>query len=51
MSNSAFNKLMEKVRNDKKELAISYNTDESKIVYIGNNKYIVVTNDGKEIRI
>lgn len=51
MSNSTFNKLMEKVHRDKKELASSYNTDESKIIYVGDNKYIVVTRDGKEIRI
>ena len=51
MSDSTFNKLMEKVYRDKKELASSYNTDESKIIYVGDNKYIVVTRDGKEIRI
>ena len=51
MSNSTFNKLMEKVQRDKKELASSYNTDKSKIIYVGDNKYIVVTRDGKEIRI
>lgn len=51
MSNSAFNKLMEKVQRDKKELATVYNTDESSIVWIGDNKYIVITRDGKEIRI
>lgn len=44
-------KLMEKVRKDKKELATSYHADISKIVYIGDNKYIVITHDGKEIRI
>lgn len=44
-------KLVEKVRRDKKELAKSYKTTESSIVYIGDNKYIVVTQDGKEIRI
>ena len=46
-----FDKLMEKVRKDKKELAQSYNTSEGSVVYIGDNKYIVVTQDGKEIRI
>ncbi len=46
-----FDKLMEKVRRDKKELATTYNTDETKIVYIGNNKYIVVLLDGTELRI
>ena len=44
-------KLWEKVARDRKSLATSYNTDESKIVYIGDNKYIVITKDGKEIRI
>lgn len=43
--------LYDKVQKDRKELAQSYNTDESKIVYIGDNKYIVVLPDGKEIRI
>ena len=51
MSKSTFIKLMERVNRDKKELASSYNTDESKIIYVGDNKYIVVTRDGKEIRI
>ena len=51
MSDSTFNKLMEKVHRDKKELASSYNIDESRVIYIGDNKYIVVTRDGKEIRI
>ena len=43
-------KLWDKVRQDKKELAKSYNVDASSIVYIGDNKYIVVK-DGKEIRV
>lgn len=51
MSNAAFNKLMEKVQRDKKELAATYNTTESSVVWIGDNKYIVVTRDGKEIRV
>ncbi len=46
-----FDKLMEKVKKDKKELAQSYGTSESCVVYIGNNKYIVVLPNGKEIRI
>lgn len=44
-------KLMKKIERDKKELAEAYNTDDSKIVYIGDNKYIVVLLDGTEIRI
>lgn len=44
-------KLMKKIERDIKELAEAYNTDYSKIVYIGNNKYIVVLSDGTEIRI
>lgn len=43
-------KLLDKIRKDKKELAKSYNVATSAIVYIGNNKYIVVK-DGQEIRI
>ena len=43
--------LYKKIQKDKAELARAYNTDASKIVYIGDNKYIVVTRDGKEIRI
>ena len=48
---SYHDKLMKKVARDRKDLAKSYSTDESKVVYIGNNKYIVVLRDGKEIRI
>ena len=44
-------KLMEKIKKDRQELAKSYNTSESSIVYIGDNKYIVVLPNGKEIRI
>ena len=51
MSDSTFNTFIEKIQRDKKELASSYNTDKSKIIYVGDNKYIVVTRDGKEIRI
>lgn len=43
--------LMKKIQRDRKELAQSYNVPESRIVYIGDNKYIVVLTDGKEIRI
>ena len=46
-----YDKLMEKVARDRKSLAQSYNTDESKVIYIGDNKYIVITQVGKEIRI
>lgn len=44
-------KLLDKVRKDKKELAKAYDTYESSIVYIGNNKYIVVLKNGQEIMI
>ena len=44
-------KHLEKIRRDKKKLAEEYNTDESKVVYIGDNKYIVVLLDGAEVRI
>lgn len=44
-------KLMEKIKRSKKELAEAYNTDESKVAYIGNNKYIVVLSDGKDVRV
>lgn len=44
-------KLWEKVRKDKKELAQAYGTATSSVIYIGNNKYIVVMPDGKEVRI
>ena len=44
-------KLIEKIKREKKELAGTYNTDESKVIYIGNNKYIVVLLGGTEIRI
>lgn len=44
-------KLLDKVRKDKAELAKSYNVGTSAIVYIGNNKYIVHIAEGQEIRI
>lgn len=44
-------KRLEKIRRDKKKLAEEYSTDESKIVFIGDNKYIVVLLDGTEVRI
>lgn len=48
---SYFDKLMAKVRRDKKELAKSYKTTESSIIYMGDNKYIVLLPNGKEVRI
>lgn len=51
ISNMYYDKLMEKVARDRKSLAQSYNTDESKVVYIGDNHYIVITKDTQEIRI
>ena len=44
------NVAIEKAMKDKKELAIEYGVSISSIVWIGDNKYIVVK-DGKEIRI
>jgi len=43
-------KLWEKVSKDKEELSKSYNVPVSSVVYIGDNKYIVVK-DGREIKI
>lgn len=51
MTDAAFDRMIEKVRARKKELAEEYNTDSSSIVWMGDNKYIVVTRDGKEIRV
>ena len=44
------NKCIEKSIRDKKELSIQYGVEESSIIWIGNNHYIIVK-DGKEIRI
>ena len=44
-------KIMHKVAKDKAELAKTYNTNASSIVWIGNNKYIVKLKNGREIRI
>lgn len=44
-------KMLDRVKRDKKELAKSYNTDKSKIIWCGLNRYIVITKDGQEIRI
>lgn len=43
-----FEEIMEKVRADIKMLTNKYNTSESSIVWMGNNKYTVVTDDGKQ---
>lgn len=43
-------KAIEKARRDRAELAKTYNVPESAVVWIGDNKYIVVK-DGKAIRI
>lgn len=44
------NKAIEKAARDRVELAATYNVPESAVVWIGNNKYIVIK-DGKTIRI
>ena len=46
-----YNKAVEKALKDRKELAKSYNTDESRVVWCGNNKYIVMLRNGREIKI
>lgn len=43
-------KIIEKAQKDCDELAIKYNVPRSAVVWIGNNKYIVVK-DGKTIYI
>lgn len=43
-------KPIEKAVKDKEELAKSYDVPVSSVIWIGNNKYIVVK-DGKQIRI
>jgi len=45
------NKAIEKACKDKRELARLYNTDENKVVWCGNNKYIVILRNGRRIRI
>ena len=45
-----YKKQYEKIQRDKKALSESYGVAESAVVYIGDNKYIVVK-DGREIRI
>lgn len=42
--------VIEKAQKDRKELAKQYNVSPSSIVWMGDNKYIVIK-DGKEIRI
>ena len=44
-------KVLDRVERDKKELAEAYSVDESKIIWRGLNRYIVITKDGQEIRI
>lgn len=45
-----FDKLYERVNKRRKELAETYDISESAVVWIGNNRFIVVKDD-KEIRI
>lgn len=42
--------MIEKSHKDRQELAKQYNVSPSSVVWIGDNRYIVVK-DGKEIRI
>lgn len=42
-------KVLDRVKRDIKELSKMYNTDESKIIWRGFNRYIVITKDNKEI--
>lgn len=44
------NKAIEKAQKDRAELAESYNVPSSAVVWLGDNKYIVIK-DGEEIRI
>ena len=43
-------KLIGKANRDRKELSREYGVSENSIVWIGNNRYIIII-DGKEIRI
>lgn len=43
-------KAIKKAQKDKMELSQEYNLSENTIVWIGNNKYIIIRN-GEEIRI
>ena len=47
----AARKSIERAINDKKELAEEYGVSESAVVWIGDNKYIVVMPDGTEVKI
>lgn len=51
MKNVAIEKVIEKARKDKNELAKEYDVPVSAIIWIGDNHYIVCCKDGKEIRI
>lgn len=42
-------KVLDRVKRDIKELSKMYNTDESKFIWRGFNRYIVITKDNKEI--
>lgn len=44
------NKAIEKAQKDRAELAVSYNVPISAVVWLGDNKYIIIKN-GEEIRI
>ena len=44
-----FERAIEKARKTIKEIAKEHNVDETKVVWMGNNKFIIVK-DGQEIR-
>nr|DAH15372.1 MAG TPA: hypothetical protein [Caudoviricetes sp.] len=44
-------KVLDRVKRDIKELAKMYSTDESKIIWRGFNRYIVITKSGEEIQV
>lgn len=46
-----FEKRIEKVRKQIKKISVKYDIDESKIVWMGGNKYIFVTRNGEEKRV
>lgn len=44
-------KALDRARRHREELAAAYNVPPSRIIWIGNTNYIIVTAEGEEIRI
>lgn len=47
----SFDKLMDRVRKEKRELALIYKVSETSIVWMGGHRYAVLLQNGKEVSV